>query len=197
LRVNATNVVERVRVGDGGRQIASQVGTHLVGGVAELLGLPLALSEAMEATVQRRSKHDRGRLLTQVALTLAAGGRCVSDVAVLRNQPSLFGEVASDATVWRTFDAVDEATLARLRAGRAAATGRLLERLDEGAPVVIDVDASLFEVHSERKEGASPHFKGGFGFHPMFAFCEPAGCRWLAGCVKAVPAPTTPRTTSS
>jgi hypothetical protein len=175
LRVNATNVVERVRVGDGGRQIASQVGTHLVGGVAEFLKLPLALSEAMEATVQRRSKHDRGRLLTQVALTLAAGGRCVTDVAVLRNQPSLFGEVASDATVWRTFDAVDEATLARLRDGRAAATGRLLERLDDPGPVVIDVDASLFEIHSERKEGASPHFVGGFGFHPMFAFCEPAG----------------------
>jgi hypothetical protein len=175
LRVNATNVVERVRVGDGGRQIASQVGTHLVGRVAELLELPLELSEAMAPTVRRRSRHDRGRLLTQMALTLAAGGRCVTDVAVLRNQPSLFGEVASDATVWRTFDAVDEATLARLRAGRAAATGRLLERLDDPGPVVIDVDASLFEIHSERKEAANPHFKGGFGFHPMFAFVEPAG----------------------
>lgn len=175
MRVNATNVVERVRVADGGRQIASQVGTHLVGGVAELLELPLELSEAMEPTVQRRSKHDRGRLLTQMALTLAAGGRCVTDVAVLRNQPSLFGQVASDATVWRTFDTVDAATLGRVRDGRAAATGRLLERLDDGEPVVIDVDASLFEVHSEQKEGATPHFKGGFGFHPMFAFVEPAG----------------------
>jgi hypothetical protein len=82
-------VVERLRGTDGGRQIASQVGTHLVGGVAESLGLPSGLSEAMAPTVQRRSKHDRGRLLTQVALTLAAGGRCVSDVTVLRNQPML------------------------------------------------------------------------------------------------------------
>ena len=173
--MNATNVVERVRVADGGRQIAAQVGTHLVGGVAELLELPLALSEAMAPTVRRRSKHDRGRLLTQVALTLAAGGRCVTDTAVLRNQPSLFGEVASDATVWRTFDAIDEPMLARLRDGRAAATARLLERVDDDQPVVIDVDASLFEVHSENKEAATPHFKGGFGFQPMFAFIEPAG----------------------
>ena len=156
--MNATNVVERVRVAGGGRQIASQVGTHLVGGVAEFLGLPLALSEAMTSTVQRRSKHDRGRLLTQAALTLAAGGRCVSDVAVLRNQPWLFGEVASDATVWRTFDAIDAPTLDRLRDARSAATGRLLAQLDDHGPVVIDVDASLFEVHSEQKEGATPQF---------------------------------------
>lgn len=41
--VNASSVVERVRVADGGRQIASQVGTHLLGGLAETLGVPLAL----------------------------------------------------------------------------------------------------------------------------------------------------------
>ena len=96
-------------------------------------------------------------------------------MAVLRNQPWLFGEVASDATVWRTFDVIDAATLDRLRDARSAATGRLLAQLDDPGPVVIDVDASLFEIHSEHKEGATPHFKGGFGFHPMFAFGEPAG----------------------
>ena len=66
--MNATNVVERVRVADGGRQIAAQVGTHLVGGVAELLELPSALSEAMAPTVRRRSKQGPNRTTT------AAGG---------------------------------------------------------------------------------------------------------------------------
>ncbi len=69
----------------------------------------------MAGTVQRRSRHDRGRVLTHMALTLATGGRCVLDVAVLRNQPRLFGEVASDATVWRVFDAFDDLTLASMR----------------------------------------------------------------------------------
>ena len=32
-------------------------------------------------------------------------------------------------------------------------------------PVTLDLDASLVEIHSENKEGAAPHFKGGFGFH--------------------------------
>jgi hypothetical protein len=30
----------------------------------------------------------------------------------------------------------------------------------------LDIDATLIEVHSE-KEQASPHFKGGFGMHPV------------------------------
>jgi hypothetical protein len=174
LRVDAIRVAERVRVAHGGRQIASQVGTHLVGRLAETLGVPLALSGAMAGTVQRRSRHDRGRVLTQMAMMLAAGGRCVSDVAVLRNQPALFGEVASDATVWRVFDAIDEPTLERVRGARAQVTAGLLDRL-EGDELVLDVDASLFEVHSEHKQGAAPHFKGGFGFHPMLVFAEPAG----------------------
>ncbi len=170
--MNATSVVERVRVADGGRQIASQVGTHLVGGLAQKLGIPSALSAAMSTTVQRRSRHDRGRVLTQIAMTLAAGGRCISDVAVLRNQPSLFGQVASDATVWRVVDAIDDEVLDELRSARANVTASLLDRLDPGE-LILDVDASVFEVHSENKEGAAPHFKGGFGFHPLFVFAEP------------------------
>ncbi len=93
---------------------------------------------------------------------------------MLRNQPRLFGEVASDATVWRVFDAIDETALERIRGARAQVTAGLVDRL-EADELVLDVDASLFEVHSENKEGAAPHFKGGFGFHPMLVFAEPAG----------------------
>lgn len=62
-------------------------------------------------------------------------------------------------------DVIDAATLARLRDARSAATGRLLERMSDGGPVAIDVDASLFEVHSEQKEHAASQFEGGFEFH--------------------------------
>jgi hypothetical protein len=37
--------------------------------------------------------------------------------------------------------------------------------------LVIDVDATLVTAHSE-KEGAAPTFKGGFGFHPLLAWCD-------------------------
>ena len=42
-------------------------------------------------------------------------------------------------------------------------------------PVVLDLDASLVEIHSENKEGTAAHFKGGFGFHPVFCFADATG----------------------
>ena len=37
---------------------------------------------------------------------------------------------------------------------------------------MLDVDASLVEIHSENKEQAASHYKGGYGFHPMFCFTD-------------------------
>lgn len=42
---------------------------------------------------------------------LAAGGRSVADMAALRDQPELFGDVASAATIWRAVHQVDDAVL--------------------------------------------------------------------------------------
>src|SRR5690349_15300271 len=45
----------------------------------------------------------------------------ITDLAVVRQQPGLFGPVASDPTAWRVLDGIDTAALARLRAARADA----------------------------------------------------------------------------
>ena len=46
-----------------------------------------------------------------------------------------------------------------------SAAGSVRERLwadtDRGGPLVIDIDSTLVEVHSENKAGAAPHFKRG------------------------------------
>ena len=56
-----------------------------------------------------------------------------------------------------------------------------------GAPeqIILDVDAALVEVHSENTESAASHFKGGYGFHPMFCFADHSG-EALAGILRAV-----------
>jgi hypothetical protein len=48
--------------------------------------------------------HDPGKILTDLALTVALGGDCLADVAVLRAQPELRGPVASDPVVSRPVD---------------------------------------------------------------------------------------------
>src|SRR5512135_1644117 len=102
---------------------------------------------------------------------LADGGDCISDLRVLREHSALFGEVASTATAWRTLDAVDEAALDRLRAARAAAREQAWAAGAAPAQVILDLDATLVTAHSE-KEGATAHYKRGFGFHPLLCFAD-------------------------
>jgi hypothetical protein len=97
-----------VKITGGGTGVVNHAGARLLADLADQLGLTTALSAAMAPTKQRRRGHDRGEVLVDVAVMLADGGETISDVAVLRDQPDLFGEVASHPTVWRTLEAVDD-----------------------------------------------------------------------------------------
>ena len=127
----------------------------MLGELADRVGLSSAYSVAMPWPGEWAPVHDRGRLLAQVAVMLAAGGRCVADVAALRDQPALFGQVVSDPTIWRSFDAIDGDVLDALRAARADAHAAVWARRRRRGPVLLDVDASLVEIHSENKQGAT------------------------------------------
>jgi hypothetical protein len=159
------------------------VGAHLLGEIADRSGLSAGYSAAVPWTGERAPGHDRGRLLSQIAVMLAAGGRCVADMAVLRDQPDLFGEVASAPTIWRAVHEIDDDVLAGLRTARAMARARVWAAGAAPAALVLDVDASLVEVHSENKEQAASSYKGGFGFHPMFCFLDATG-EALAGILR-------------
>ena len=104
--MKTTSTRPRLGVTVGDTDIVNHAGTRLVADVADDTGLTAGLSAAMASTKQRRRGHDRGRVLVDLAVLLVDGGDTISDLAVLRNQPSLFGPVASNSTAWRTLDAV-------------------------------------------------------------------------------------------
>jgi hypothetical protein len=87
------------------------VGAHLLGEIADRTRLSSGYSAAIPWTGERAPGQDRGRLFAQVAVMLAAGGRSVADMAALRDQPELFGDVASPATIWRAVHQVDQPIL--------------------------------------------------------------------------------------
>lgn len=95
--------------GDG---LVSHAGTVLLAELADRIGLTAGLSRALAATRERRSAHAPGRVLRDVAVMLADGGDCVTDLDGLRGQQALFGPVASETTTHRTLKAVDDAVLA-------------------------------------------------------------------------------------
>lgn len=110
----------------------------------------------MASTRARRSGHDRGRLLVDLAVMLADGGKAISDLCALRDQASLFGEVVSVPTAWRTLEASG--------ADELAAHARL-------------VRAGL-RCHARAltlREKAAPTYKKGFGFHPLLVYLDATG----------------------
>jgi hypothetical protein len=165
----------RARIETGGDGVVAHVGLHALGRFADALGLGAALSARIAPTGPRFPLHDRGKVLVHAMLTLAGGGDTCSDVEFLRAQPALFGPVPSDSTLYRTYRQIDAATLAGLWEAMAEVRADVWSAVDTGERVVLDIDASLVEIHSEHKQGTASTYKGGFGFHPMFCFADATG----------------------
>jgi hypothetical protein len=175
--VNGTST-RRVVVEPGGTGVVAHVGLHALGAFADRLGLGDALSRAIPWQGAGLPLHDRGKVLVQMALTLAGGGESCLDIEHLRVGEDLFGFVPSDTTVARSFHEITppvRSSIAEALAKVRAEVWRRSSATAGSSPVVLDIDASLIEIHSENKEEAAPTYKGGFGFHPMFCFADASG----------------------
>jgi hypothetical protein len=174
LRVQATNSRSSFEVTIDGTGVVGHAGAALLRELADRLGLTAALGWHQAGGRHRR--HPDAAVLRDLAVLLADGGDCLSDLAVLRDQPALFGPVASTPTAWRVVEraASDPDGLARLRAARAHARGRAWAA--GGDPdvelLIIDADATLVLAHSDAKEGAAGTYKHTFGFAPLLAYLD-------------------------
>jgi hypothetical protein len=162
-----------VEVTADGPGLVSHAGTALVGQVADKLGLTSALSVCLAVIKQRRRGHDPGRVVRDLAVMLADGGECVSDLGATRDQDALFGKVASDSTAFRMVDRIASTPglLAAVRDAHAMARARFWELHGVPERLTIDVDATLITAHSE-KEKAAGNYKHGYGFHPLGAYAD-------------------------
>jgi hypothetical protein len=173
LKVMRDGRLVTVEVTADGAGLVSHAGSALLARVADKLGLTRALSTRLAAVKQRRRGHDPGRVVRDLAVMLADGGECVSDLGVVREQDALFGNVASDSTAFRLVEKIASipGMLDAVRAAHASARARFWEL--HGAPesLTVDVDATLLTAHSE-KEKAAGNYKHGYGFHPVGAYAD-------------------------
>jgi hypothetical protein len=163
--------------------VVSQAGGVLLTEAVRVAGLGRELSAVLAPWRKPLAIHDPAKVIADLAISLALGGDCLADVALLRAEPSVFGLVASDPTVSRTIDglAADaDRALTAINTARAAARARVWRlagdrapnaRADAVTPLIIDVDATLVTAHSDKQQ-AAPTFKRGFGFHPLWAFVD-------------------------
>ncbi len=110
-----------------GESLVSTAGGVLLSRTARVIGLDRALSKALAPWRTPLASHDPGKIVADLAIAVALGGDCASDIALVRAQPEVFGPVASDPTVSRLIGrwaADDEAAVAAIRAARASARER-------------------------------------------------------------------------
>ena len=165
-----------VEVTSDGEGLVSHAGSALLAQVADKSGIAQALSVRLAGLKARRSGHDPGRVVRDLAVMLADGGDCLADIGALRDQDALFGVVASDSTAFRVIDriACTPGLLDALADAHARAREHVWTQLGAPQRVTIEVDATLVGSHSE-KEGAAGNYKGGYGFHPLMAYCDETG----------------------
>ena len=158
-------------------------GARLLTETSRVTGLGDELSRVLSAWRRWWAVHDPGKIILDLAVCVALGGRCLSDLSLLRCEKEVFGPVASDPTVSRLIGALAdhvEAVEAAVNRARRTVRQRVWALAGEHSPtagvsadrpLVIDVDATLVNVHSD-KEGAAPTFKKGFGYHPLTAWFD-------------------------
>lgn len=173
-KVKTQTTAQTVEVRADGEGLVSHAGAFLLVELTDRLGVTAALSEAMAPTRERRSAHDPGVVLRDLAVSVADGGDCLSDLGVLRGQEALFGAVASESTAHRVIKSIDALVLEAIRFARAKALKRAWDAGARPETITLDIDASLLIAHSE-KERAAGNYKGGFGFHPLLCYLSETG----------------------
>jgi hypothetical protein len=163
----------RTVTGDG-VGLVSHAGLVWLGEVADRTGLTAGLSAAMAQRPRRR--HDPGVTLAQMVVALADGATCVSDLATLRDQPGLFGRVASQSTAWRTIADLAPGEYRRLAGARAQARSAVWAAGagPAGDEAIVDFDATLVTTKADKGD-AAPTYKHTYGHHPLLAMCAETG----------------------
>lgn len=135
----------------------SHAGGVLLAETARRNGLSGQLSRVLGPWRKPLAVHDPGKIVTDMAIAIALGGDAACDIAVLRAQPQVFWLVASDPTVSRLIRRLAQdadGALAAISGARATARARVWNQV--GAPlqdglVVIDMDATLLDAHSDKQ----------------------------------------------
>ena len=100
----ATGFYPRVQVDAAGSGVVSQAGGVALVETVRASGIDRALRAALAPWCKPLAVHDPAKVVIDLAVTLALGGDALSDVAVLRAEPGVYGPVASDPTVSRTIE---------------------------------------------------------------------------------------------
>ncbi len=164
----SSHTLDRVDVTFDGARMVADAGLLLPATLTQHLGVEALADELVGVG------HRPGRKLLTVVHTLLAGGDCIDDADVLRSGATgevVGHEVMAPSTIgtWLrqfTFGHVrqlDSLTERLLTLTWAAGAG------PGAAPLTIDIDSTICEVHGYAKQGAAYGYTHQRGYHPLLA----------------------------
>jgi hypothetical protein len=177
-QVNKENVVNQVgkfNVELGNLSLSSRSGMVLVRDFIDRF----AVADIIDAEIsikQRRRGYSESETLLGLIYNLIAGGECLDDLEVLRGDggtlqllgvESLLAPTAAGDAL-RKFDIGSIHDLQRVN-NHLQQKARPRQKADY---CTIDLDASVYEQASKRKQGSVKAYNGKIGYHPMFAFWD-------------------------
>lgn len=142
----------------------------------------LGVPELIDANVFVKAR-ERGYPESENVLSLCwnaiLGGDCLLDLNVLRGDPGLPGlfgvkQILAPTTAGEFLGKFTIGDLSDLQRALRQIS-RQVRPLQKGTRLTIDLDASLYEQCSTRKEGSRMNYKGQIGYYPIFAFWAEEG----------------------
>jgi hypothetical protein len=141
--------------------------------LAERLGIE-ALADRLVDLGDRPAAARPGRKILTLAQAIVADGDCIDDVGVLRagSTETVLGHRAMAASTCGTF--LRSFTFGHIRqldqlAGEVLARAWAAGAGPGAAPMTIDVDSTITEVHGYAKQGAAYGYTRTLGLHPLVA----------------------------
>jgi hypothetical protein len=179
--VNAGSVIGKVgkfKVCFRDEQLTSHAGVTLVHELATRLGIEQIVDEELQVK-QRERGYSEGQAIGALVHNLLLGGQCLSDLEVLRGDPGTQELLAQEAILaprtarefLQKFDLGDIRDWQRVNL-------RLQQRVRSHQPsttCTIELDSSIYEQASTRKQGSDKAYNGESGSHPLLAFWAEEG----------------------
>lgn len=158
--------------------LSSHAGMSLLQGFIEQLGVADVLDSELKVKQRERGYRESESVLGLVH-NLILGGECLSDLEVLRGDPGTQQLLGAERIIAPT---TAGEFLRKFDIGDIHDTRRVNKRLQErvrpkqqASCCTLDMDSSIYEQASKRKQGSSKAYNGEIGYHPLFAFWEEEG----------------------
>jgi hypothetical protein len=179
--VNTSKVVGKVgkfNIGFRPEQLTSHAGSVLLQDFAQRLGVDAVLDEELQVKTRERG-YEESAAISALVYNVILGGEHLSDLEVLRGDAGTQELLGAEGILapttagefLRKFDIGDVHDLQRVHL-------RLQERVrpyQQATSCTIDLDSSIYEQSSTRKEGSTKAYNGEIGYHPLLAFWAQEG----------------------